>query len=293
MIQQKMNEVKVEGILSEIDIKETSFVKNGKTVNALTGSVKIRVPQTIDGNDITCEVPVYVFAAELKNDGTPNPIYTSLKTVKDSYLSIAAVGIDDADRVRISRGQITSNAYYAANGQLVSYPRISTTFINRIRPEECKPTASFEVEFMIGECGMETNAEGEETGRYQIKGIIPQYGGRVDVVSFYAEKESVIEAVSNYWQTSDTVHAVGLLNFTTKVETFEVNVDFGAPIERKRVHNTSDLIIIGGSATPLEGDFALDPDEVNQALAERKARLEKTRTPAKEKPQSKTFDVGF
>lgn len=281
MLQQKMNEVKIEGILSEIDIKETSFVKNGKTINALGGVIKIRVDQNVNGQDVVNEIPVSVFASELKNDGNPNPVYTSLKTVMETYVSIAAGGIEMADRVRITRAQITSNTYYANGENLVSYPRITGTFINRIKAEDCKPEASFEVEFMIGECGYETNAEGEETGRYRIKGIIPQYGGKVDVVPFYAVKDSVIDAVSNYWQAGDTVHVVGQLNFTSKTEIVEVPVDFGDPIQKKKTITVSDLIIIGGSSSPLEGDFALDPDEVNAALAERKARLEESKTKGK------------
>lgn len=297
MLQQKMNEVKIEGILSEIDIKETSFVKNGKTLKALTGQIKIRVDQNINGEDVINEVPVSVFASELKNDGNPNPVYTSLKTVMETYVSIAAGGIEKADRVRITRGQITSNTYYS-NDTLVSYPRITATFINRIKPEDCKPEASFEVEFMIGESGYETDAEGNETGRYKIKGIIPQYGGKVDVVSFYAVKESVIDAVSQYWQNGDTVHVVGQLNFTSKTEIVLVPVDFGDPIQKKKTVTISDLIIIGGSATPLEGEFALDPDEVNVALAERKARLEESKNKGKSnsterKSAPRTFDTGF
>lgn len=297
MLQQKMNEVKIEGILSEIDIKETSFVKNGKTLKALTGQIKIRVDQNINGEDVINEVPVSVFASELKNDGNSNPVYTSLKTVMETYVSIAAGGIEKADRVRITRGQITSNTYYS-NDTLVSYPRITATFINRIKPEDCKPEASFEVEFMIGESGYEIDAEGNETGRYKIKGIIPQYGGKVDVVSFYAVKESVIDAVSQYWQNGDTVHVVGQLNFTSKTEVVLVPVDFGDPIQKKKTVTISDLIIIGGSATPLEGEFALDPDEVNVALAERKARLEESKNKGKSnsterKPAPRTFDTGF
>jgi hypothetical protein len=51
--------------------------------------------------------------------------------------------------------------------------------------------------------------------------------------------------------------------------------DFGEPIEKTRTVNRSDLIITGGSQTALEGDFAYDNAEIQDALAERKLRLEK------------------
>ena len=49
---------------------------------------------------------------------------------------------------------------------------------------------------------------------------------------------------------------------------------FGEPIERQRTVSVSELVIIGGSSTPLEGDFAFDISEIQAALTERKQRLE-------------------
>ena len=42
-LKQAENSVKIEGILSEIDLKTGSTVKNGKTVEYITGSIKVRV----------------------------------------------------------------------------------------------------------------------------------------------------------------------------------------------------------------------------------------------------------
>jgi hypothetical protein len=74
------------------------------------------------------------------------------------------------------------------------------------------------------------------------------------------------------------------LNFTSKVETYEVKVDFGESSEGVRTISISDLVITGGSSTPLEGDFAINYDDVKAALEERKARL----AASKEKSQTKT-----
>mgnify|MGYP003533423562 CR=1 FL=1 len=43
MLESKENSVKIEGILSEIDLKTGSYVKDGKTVENIGGSIKVRV----------------------------------------------------------------------------------------------------------------------------------------------------------------------------------------------------------------------------------------------------------
>jgi hypothetical protein len=103
--------------------------------------------------------------------------------------------------------------------------------------------------------------------------MIPQYGGKIDVVPFYAINPGVIDAVSNYWNEGETDKATGKLNFTSKTETYEVKVDFGESSEGVRTISISDLVITGGSSTPLEGDFAINYDDVKVALEDRKARL--------------------
>ena len=102
--------------------------------------------------------------------------------------------------------------------------------------------------------------------------MIPQYGGKVDVVPFYAINPGVIDAVSNYWSEGETVKATGKLSFTSKTETYTVKVDFGEASENVRTISISDLIITGGSSTPLEGDFAISYDDVKVALEDRTHR---------------------
>jgi hypothetical protein len=103
--------------------------------------------------------------------------------------------------------------------------------------------------------------------------MVPQYGGKVDVVPFVAINKGVIDAVSSYWNEGDTVKAAGKLNFTSKTETHTTEVDFGEPIEETRTVSVSELVLTSGSSTPLEGEFALNADDVTAALAARKAKL--------------------
>lgn len=277
------NNVTIEGLLSEVDLENKTFKKNGADVNAIGGSIKIRVEATINGENVVLEIPVQMFAAQFTNAGAPNPAYDSIQKIKDTYVSIAASDITKADAVRITKGSIQMNEYYGQDGRLISFPRIHASFVTKIRREECTPKADFSVTFMVGKAGPELDREGVETNRYKIMGMIPQYGGRIDVVPFFAVNPGVIDAVSQYWSEGDTVKATGKLNFTSEVRQIETKVDFGDPVIETRTISLSELVITGGSSTPLDGEFAINYDDVKVALEDRKVRLEQS----KEKSQNK------
>lgn len=267
------NTVKIEGILSEVDLKYSTFMKDNVETKGVGGFIKVRVNTVINGAETELEIPVHMFATQLTKNKTPNPAYESIERVMNEYVSIAASDIDHADRIRITRASIGMNEYYGQNGNLVSFPRITASFVTKIRKEECKPDASFNVTFVVGAKKYEVDREGVETDRYSVIGMIPQYGGKIDVVPFVAINPGVIDGVSNYWNEGDTVRATGKLNFTSKTETFTQAVDFGDPVETTRTISVSELVITGGSSTPLDGEFAISEADVNAALAERKNRL--------------------
>ena len=303
MLESKENSVKIEGILSEIDLEAGSYNKDGKTVEKIGGSIKVRVNQMLNGAEVELDIPVYMFANKLTNKGTPNPAYASIERVMNEYKSIAAVGIDAADRVRITGANIRMNEYYGQGDKLNSYPRINASFVTKVTDmSKYNPEATFSAIFAIGSMGYETDKDGVEVAdRYKIRGIMPQYGGSVDVIDFFATSPNVIDAVSSYWEQGDTVKINGKLNFTSKTEEKLVEVDFGEPrVERKTI-SVSELIITGGSQTPLEGDFAFDMDEIQSALEARQARLAELKSKAKAKdtksaPKAapkKAMDLGF
>ena len=266
------NTVKIEGILSEIDLRYGTLTKNGTDIKTVGGSIKVRVNTKINGVDSELEIPVHMFATQYTNAGAINPAFESIEKVMTEFVSIAASDINTADRIRITRGQLGMNEYIGQNGNLVSFPRVTASFVTKIKKEECKPTADFTVVFMVGQKGYETDRDGVETDRFMVKGMVPQYGGKVDVIPFFAVNPGVIDAVSSYWNEGDTVKATGKLNFTSKTETYEVKVDFGEASETTRTISVSDLVITGGSSTPLEGDFAINYDDMKVALEARKAR---------------------
>lgn len=302
MLKQAENNCKIEGVLSEIDLKTGSTVKNGKTMEYISGSIKVRVNQILNGKEVDLDIPVYMFANKLKNDGNPNPAYASIERVMNEYVSIAAAGYDAADRVRITNGNIRMNEYYGQGDKLISFPRINASFVTKLTDlSKYTPEASFSAVFMIAAMGYETDKDGVQIdNKFKIRGILPQYGGKVDVIDFYATTPSVIEAVSSYWTEKDTVKINGKLNFTSAIEERMVEVDFGEPRMERRTITVSELIITGGTQTPLDGDFAFDEDEINEALKERQAYLADLKTKAKQKenapkaaPKKGFSDLGF
>ena len=302
MIREAENIVRIEGILSETDLKYGSFEKNGEKRNSIGGSIKIQVNQEINGESVTLEVPVHMFASEYTNKGTKNPAYESIERVMNEYISIAAAGgAAKADRVRITNAKVTMNEYYGQDGRLITFPRITATFVTKAKAEEFSPKAEFSVQFVVAKKQHETDAEGVETGRFKVTGIIPQYGGRVDVVDFITANPKVISAIDQYWTENDTVSAVGRLNFSSRTEKVVKDVDFGDPQESTRTISVSELVITGGSSTPLEGEFAYEMSDIQAALAERKERLDKSKAKsasgktrkAPEAPAKGTVDLGF
>lgn len=288
-MRQAENKVKIEGILSEVDIKKGSYVKNNKNVESIGGTIKIKVVQNINGEDIELEVPVHMFAQKFTNSGAKNPAYESIEKVMNNYTSIAAAGGEEnADRVRITSGQISMNEYYSQTGQLVSYPRITTSFINQIKKADCNPEATFSMEFVVASKDYEVDKDGVETDKYKIMAVLPQYGEKVDLVPLYALGEGVISAISTYWNEGDTVKAVGKLNFSSKTEEYLQKVDFGEPIKSSRTINVSELIITGGTQFPLEDEYAFSEDEIRKALTERKARLEESKAKSSNKKAKTT-----
>lgn len=274
MLRQAENKVKIEGILSEIDLKTGSFMKNGSKVDSIGGTIKVKVEQKIGDNDCTLEIPVHMFASKLTNAGKPNPAYESISRIMNEYTSIAAAGGEDgADRIRITSGQIQMNEYYGQNGQLISFPRINSSFVTKVKKEEFSPEATFVTDFYVASKEDEVDANDTATGRIKIRGVLPQYGGKVDVVDFYGMPGTVKDSISKYWNEGDTVKAQGRLNFSSKTEKIVREVDFGEPQVDIRTINVSELIITGGNQTPVDGEFAFDPDEIEKGLVERRERL--------------------
>ena len=282
MIREAENKVRIEGLLSEINIGDKSYLNKvtGEMTPAIGGWIKVQVNQNINGEEVTLEIPVHLFANKYTKKNTDNLAYKNIEEIKDKWTSIAAAGgTQNADAVRITSGKIVMNEF-SKTGELSSYPRIIASFVSKIKQEDMNPEATFSTTFVVGKKNAEVDNEGIETGRYKIVGVLPQYGDKVDVVEFITTNPRVIAAIDQYWNENDTVRAIGRLNFSSKKETVSKEVDFGESQEYTRTYSVSELIITGGSAAPLEGDYAYDINDIKEALNERTIRIEEMKEKA-------------
>lgn len=305
MLRQAENRVRIEGILSEINLKYGSYVKNGVTVDTVGGDIKVLVNQQINGEDVSLIIPVYMFASKLTNAGKPNPAYASIESVMKEYVSIASgAGEAGADRVRITSGSIRMNEYWNQQGQLVSFPRVNASFVGKATGE-FRPEASWSMEFAVASMDFVTDADGVEVEpkKLRIKVLVPQYGGKIDTMELYATNPRVIDAITSYWENQKTYTAKGRLNFTTTTQKIIEEMDFGEPEERIRTTTVSELVVTKGTQAPLEEEMAFAPAELAAALKEHKAYLETLKDKTASKPKNtpapsgtsahEAFDLGF
>ena len=303
MLRQAENKVRIEGILSEINLKYGSFVKNGATVDNIGGNIKVLVHQTINNEDVTLEIPVYMFATKFTNAGKPNPAYESIQTVMTEFVSIASgAGEAGADKIRITNGNIRMNEYYNQQGQLVSFPRVNASFVSKATGD-FRPEASWSLEFAVSSMDFVTDADGVEVEpkKLRIKVIVPQYGGKVDTMEFYATNPRVIDAITSYWENQKTYSAKGRLNFTSTTREIIEECDFGEPDVHVQTVSVSELIVTKGTQSAMEDDMEFKPADLAAALKEHKAYLETLKDKTSQKPHStpaptssnQEFDLGF
>lgn len=276
------NRVKVEGYLSEIDLKNGSYENGGASVEYIGGSIKVLVEQEINGKKEDLEIPVHMFAPKLTKKGSVNPAYESAEKVMKEYVSIASCGSkEQADKVRITSGEIRMNEFVGQNTQIVSQPRVNASFISKATGE-FTPEAKFTLEFVVSKVTLATDADGVELDppRLNLEVIVPQYtpdtatAMKVDVVPLVATNPNVIDAINQYWNAGETFRASGRLNFSSRTEKIVEQQGFGEAIERVRTVNLSELIVTGGSEAPLEGDFAFDMDDIRAGMELRAKNLE-------------------
>jgi len=305
MLRQAENKVRIEGILSEINLKYGSYVKNGATIDNIGGNIKVLVHQNINGEDVTLDIPVYMFASKLTNAGKPNPAYESIEKVMKEFVSIASgAGEAGADKVRITGASVRMNEYWNAQGQFVSFPRINASFVAKATGE-FRPEASWSLEFAVSSLDFVTDDDGVEVEprKLRVKVLVPQYGGKLDTMELYATNPRVIDAITTYWENGKTYTAKGRLNFTSITQEIREECDFGEPDVKYRTVSLSELIVTKGTQSPLEDEMAFAPAELAAALKEHKAYVEtlkdKTATKTKATPAPsgtsahEEYDLGF
>jgi hypothetical protein len=263
-LRQADNEVVVEGILSEVNLVER---ESAAKENYINGKIIIEVGE---GETHTFSV----FCKELKKDGTENKLYEGLQTVIKDYISVAKVGKEEADKVRIKQGQLGVNDYAQA-GVLKSFPELSTNRITRVKPnEKFEPKAKFDVELVVQSVSEETDRDGEETGRVKVKGYVPQFGGKIAPLEFVADGAGA-EFIRENYEAGHTVNINGLIINRVETKVTETEQGFGKPKKKVTEKFFREFLITGGSEPYDEEDKnAYKMEVIKKALAEREVYLE-------------------
>lgn len=263
-MRQADNEVAVEGILQEVrlDIRESANKEE-----YISGEIDI---ETQEGSVHTFKL----YSKAKKKDGTENGIFKGLKTVKEEYLSVAKVGKEEADKVRITAGQLGVNDYVGGDDQLKSFPQLSTNFINRVNAgDEFDPKAEFEVELFVQSVTEEVKND-EETGRVKLRGYVPLFGGRIAPLEFVAEGEGA-EYIRDTYETGHTVKIFGEIVNKVEITRTKAEVGFGKANDKIKRNYTREYLITGGTEPYEENDSkAYKLETIKAALAEREVYLQ-------------------
>ena len=264
------------GLLTDKKMEIKTDPKTGE--KHIEGTVTVK---TSDKNFITFTV----YSKEKKNDKTDNKTYAGLVTVMNEFQSVAEVGDENADYIRVN-GQL--NPYRGQNGnEIVGY---RGSFFNRIRNiENLETDASFEVEMFIQsivpEMGKDADGEMSETGRLKITGWVPTYNG-IEPVDLIVP-EDLADACENTYEPGQTVEFYGDIINNSIEEIIEKPVAFGKPKKEVRRTYINELIVTGGSE-PYDGDEETDKDHVpydrgaiEGAIAERNTAIEEAKNKAK------------
>lgn len=251
-LRQSKTAVIIEGILSSMNLEETTTTNGSK---AIKGSLVIKV-------DETNSIPVNVFCSEFTSKGEKNKAYDGIKTVKNEYKSIADVGEGEADRIRT---KADFNTYKNQNGiDVVNY---KSNFFNRVT-RELNPQRNFKCEAFIKAKSWETDSEGNDTGRLKIRGIVPAFGGTINILDMICPVSN--EYDENFAQDADNLFEVG--------NTYELNGEIvNARVEKKKAAALGKLqseveykneLIITGSGEAYPEATAYPANTINLAIQE-------------------------
>ena len=293
MIKEMKNFVIIEGILSAINLKEIQYKNDAnEIVPAIAGDITVKVIL----NDQLLEIKPRFFRKKFNNNGTPNSSYDNLVEFMNTAKSIAAVGEEEADAVKVTGAKIIMQEYYTPDGRFITYPSVQASYI-KILPnkKDVNYTAQANIEAIIGKMDYIMNSDGIETPKFQITGIHIGYNSYTDLIPIVTENESYIEAIKATYKEGDVVNINANLMFTYSIETSYEQVDIGEPIVHQKTVALSDIVLKGIIFSNYE-DEELQQHQIDRCLALRKERIEKKKNRNNERDkilEKNKINLGF
>lgn len=253
--------VKVEGVVSELELKEEFDQNLG--CNQISGYITVK---TSDTNFVRFNVRMN----EKTKAKAPNRAYPGMQTVMKEYKSIAKYGEAEADKVRVA-GDL--NLYHSdqADMDAVGY---KSNFFNRVM-NQYEPKAEFEVEMFISSIVPEISTDGEETGRALIKGWVPQYDTGIEPLTLVAPTD-LADQISSLLEPGQTTRFFGDIINSRVVITREIPVAIGKPRVETKTITKNELVITGCEAAydDTTTNPPYDAEVVKAAVQARKDRIE-------------------
>lgn len=212
-------------------------------------------------------IPVNFYASEKKKDGTPNPMYSSLKTVVHDYKSIASSGREDADSVEVGLAKIEENTFFVKDGKMIRDWQFKSAFFNR--KADVAPKAEFSV---VGEV---LDIEDEiinnvPTGNVKVRMLVVGYGNSANIIDFAVENEAAVKYVKSNFASSVEVKLTGDILVIEKIEEKITPTAFGEPI-REESKRTERKLLVKSATPPVPS--TLNEAELTTMLAEREAKI--------------------
>lgn len=253
MLKQAKNRVHIEGILAE------------KEVVVKDDSIRINLVVKIDEG---IEIPVLMYSKKFKNDGTENGIYKSLETVANEYVTLADAkeGVE-ADKVRITSGQLSHNIYKTRDGRLVKDVNIRTNFINRVKEKDkipYNPKAEFTVQGIVDGIKDVINEDGDVVEK-KVTLLVPVYGGNLQLMTFSMCIQEGMEYLEDNVFKGTYIELDGIVNFKNEKVEKIIKRSFGADKVEVTFNSIKRFELNGAD---LMDDDSWDEEEVKVAIKE-------------------------
>ena len=232
-------------------------------------------------------IPVSFFAAELKKDGTPNPVYSSIHTVINEFKSIESNGREEANDIEVGMPRLQENTFFLRDGRRIRAWEFQSPFFNRKTGVE--PKAEFTV---VGEI---VRTEDEiindvPTGNMIVTLLIVTYGSAANMVDFAVEGEKAVNYVKANFVPGMQVKVSGDIMVVEKIQEKTTEAAFGDAIV-EQIRLTERKLLIQSSTAPVESPIT--EEQRTTMLAERESNLAQSEERAKQKNQNTQKSADF
>ena len=271
MKEKVQNRITIAGYLKENNLEERTD-KNGQAV--IRGSLTVAF-------DATDSIRINVYVSQYTNSGKENKAYASLcamlpqntmsiKNLLESDGSATFETVKNAATKVVAYCEFSERAWInSQTGKEQSTVQIS---LCRYFDSIHKPTdeskfdigASFVVDMYIEsmrpEMGKNADGEMEETGRYIVVGLTPDFRKMMHRIEYVTEAGAVSEYVADNWRVGESVYATGMYhNLRKVVEKPDAQAGFGQPTGNNTTTTfVEERLIRGGSQHSIDANDGLE-----------------------------------